>query len=353
MFKKIKVGVAITAALFQLQAGAAAQGQLASAPVRATSTAASSAYDGVVEAVRQTAIASQVAGAVVGLTVQAGDSVRAGQVLVRLDARAAAQNTAASQAQVQAARAALDVATREVERQRKLYEKKYISQSALERAEAQFRATSAQVRAQVAQASAAGIESGFYVVKAPYAGIVSEVPVQLGDMALPGRPLLTMYDPSALRVTASVPQSAIARIESGRPVRVELPGMPAAQQWLTRPKLQVLPVIDAGTHSAQVRVDLPAGLKSLAPGMFARVWLATSAATDGAAPRTGRLFVPATAVVRRAEMTGLYVLDAKGRPLLRQVRLGRATNGAVEVLSGLAAGERVALNPQAAAKGRP
>lgn len=353
MFKKIKVGVAITAALFQLQAGAAAQGQLASAPVRATSTAASSAYDGVVEAVRQTAIASQVAGAVVGLTVQAGDSVRAGQVLVRLDARAAAQNTAASQAQVQAARAALDVATREVERQRKLYEKKYISQSALERAEAQFRATSAQVRAQVAQASAAGIESGFYVVKAPYAGIVSEVPVQLGDMALPGRPLLTMYDPSALRVTASVPQSAIARIESGRPVRVELPGMPAAQQWLTRPKLQVLPVIDAGTHSAQVRVDLPAGLKSLAPGMFARVWLATSAASDGAAPRTGRLFVPATAVVRRAEMTGLYVLDAKGRPLLRQVRLGRATNGAVEVLSGLAAGERVALNPQAAAKGRP
>ena len=245
MFKKINVGIAITAALFQLQAGAA-QGQLASAPVRATSTAASSAYDGVVEAVRQTAIASQVAGAVVSLTVQAGDSVRAGQVLVRLDARAAAQNTAASQAQVQAARAALDVASREVERQRKLYEKKYISQSALERAEAQFRAT-----------------------------------------------------------------------------------------------------------SAQVRVDLPAGLKSLAPGMFARVWLATSAATDGAAAKTGRLFVPATAVVRRAEMTGLYVLDAKGRPLLRQVRLGRTTNGAVEVLSGLAAGERVALNPQAAAKGRP
>jgi RND family efflux transporter MFP subunit len=254
---------------------------------------------------------------------------------------------------VQAARAALDVATREVERQRKLYEKKYISQSALERAEAQFRATSAQVKAQVAQASAAGIESGFYVVKAPYAGIVSEVPVQLGDMALPGRPLLTMYDPSALRVTASVPQSAIARIATGQPVRVELPGMPAAQQWLTRPKLQVLPVIDAGTHSAQVRVDLPAGLTSLAPGMFARVWLATGAATDGAAAKTGRLFVPATAVVRRAEMTGLYVLDAKGRPLLRQVRLGRATNGAVEVLSGLAAGERVALNPQAAAKGRP
>lgn len=352
MFKKINVGIAITAALFQLQAGAA-QGQLASAPVRATSTAASSAYDGVVEAVRQTAIASQVAGAVVSLTVQAGDSVRAGQVLVRLDARAAAQNTAASQAQVQAARAALDVASREVERQRKLYEKKYISQSALERAEAQFRATSAQVKAQVAQASAAGIESGFYVVKAPYAGIVSEVPVQLGDMAMPGRPLLTMYDPSALRVTASVPQSAVARIASGQPVRVELPGMPAAQQWLTRPNLQVLPVIDAGTHSAQVRVDLPAGLKSLAPGMFARVWLATSAATDGAAAKTGRLFVPATAVVRRAEMTGLYVLDAKGRPLLRQVRLGRTTNGAVEVLSGLAAGERVALNPQAAAKGRP
>jgi hypothetical protein len=78
--------------------------------------------------------------------------------------------------------------------------------------------------------------------------------------------------------------------------------------------------------------------------MFTRVWLPT---TQGAA---GRLFVPAAAIVRRAEMSAVYVVDAKGVPALRQVRLGRAEGETVEVLAGLSAGERVALDPQAAAR---
>ena len=65
-----------------------------------------------------------------------------------------------------------------------------------------------------------------------------------------------------------------------------------------------------------------------------------------------RLFVPASAVVRRAEMVGVYVIASGGRPLLRQVRLGRAEGDRVEVLSGVSAGERVALDPQAAARMR-
>jgi multidrug efflux pump subunit AcrA (membrane-fusion protein) len=67
---------------------------------------------------------------------------------------------------------------------------------------------------------------------------------------------------------------------------------------------------------------------------------------------TPRLYVPAQAVVRRAEMTGVYVLDPNGHPILRQVRLGRAVGDSVEVLSGVSAGERVALDPQAAARER-
>ncbi|HEY4956987.1 MAG TPA: efflux RND transporter periplasmic adaptor subunit, partial [Caldimonas sp.] len=70
------------------------------------------------------------------------------------------------------------------------------------------------------------------------------------------------------------------------------------------------------------------------------------ASSDGTAP----LSVPRTAVVRRAEMTGLYVLDPSGKPVLRQVRLGRVEGEQVEVLSGLMPGERVAADPQAAAR---
>ena len=132
----------------------------ATEPAQAASQAGHSSYDGVVEALRQTVVAAQVPGAVVELAVKAGDTVQAGQLLLRIDARSADQSAAAVDAQVQAARAQLDVATREYERQKQLHQKKYISQAALERAESEFKATSAQVAAQMAQAGAARTQTG-------------------------------------------------------------------------------------------------------------------------------------------------------------------------------------------------
>jgi hypothetical protein len=80
--------------------------------------------------------------------------------------------------------------------------------------------------------------------------------------------------------------------------------------------------------------------------MFARVWLpATSAA-----PGEQRFYVPQQAVVRRAEFAAVYVVGTDGRPMLRQVRVGRALDREIEILAGVAAGERVALDPQAAAR---
>lgn len=352
MQKKTQLGAAVIAAFLCAQilalppAAMAAPPALASAAVQSDGAAGAASFDGIVEAIRQTVIASQVQGAVTALEVKAGDTVKAGQVLARIDARTASQNSAASRAQVQAARTALEVATREYQRQKQLLEKEYISQAAYDRSEAQFRANSAALNAQIAQASAADIQSGHFTVKAPYAGVVADVPIALGDMAMPGRPLLTMYDPAALRVTATVPQSALARLAPAASAKVELPALPAGRQWLDRPQVQVLPLFDAGSHSGQVRVDLPPGLAGVTPGMFARVWMQTPGAPGG------RLYVPAAAVVRRAEVAGLYVIDASGRPLLRQVRLGRAREAMVEVLSGVSPGERVALDAQAAARAR-
>lgn len=339
------------AALLVLCAPAwAAEAELRTAPAQASTGANESGFDGVVEAVRQTVIAAQVPGAVVQLGVKVGDHVSAGQVLLRIDARAADQNAAASDAQVQAARASLEVATKDFERQKQLFQKNYISQAALERAESEFKSTQAQVNAQLAQSGASRTQSGFYVVRAPFAGVVADVPASLGDMAMPGRPLLTLYDPSALRVTAAVPQSVSAQMGATPSARIELPGLPAAQQWVVSTHTQQLPTIDPATHTVQLRADLPAGTPGATPGMFARLWMPVSGAAtaSGAAP----LNVSRTSIVRRAEMTGLYVLDPRGKPVLRQVRLGRVEGDQVEVLSGLMPGERVVADPQAAARVR-
>lgn len=320
----------------------AAAGALTTATVRTGGAGgADSAYDGVVEAVRQTVVAAQVAGAVVELAVKAGDTVKAGQLLARIDARTAEQNASAAQAQVKSAQAMLEVATKDFERQQQLFAKQYISQAALERAESQYKATQAQAAALLAQAGAASTQSGLHLVRAPYGGIVAEVPVALGDMAMPGKPLLTLYEPGALRVTAAVPQSVLAAPPSA--VKVEFPTLAGNRREFGATQVQVLPTVDPQTHTVQLRIALPAGW-DLQPGLFARVWLPSTAGP------AQRLFVPASAVVRRAEMTGLYVIDAKGAPVLRQVRLGRAAGDSVEVLAGVSAGEKVVTDPQAAAR---
>lgn len=324
---------------------------LASAPVRAAGDARTVSYDGTVEAVRQTVVAAQVPGAVVAIEVKAGDAVRAGQLLARIDARAAEQTAAAGEAQVAATRANLEVARRDLERQRQLFLKEYISKAALERAEAQYAATQAQLDALSAQAGAARTQSGLHLVRAPYAGIVADVPVALGDMAMPGRPLLTLYDPAALRVTVAVPQGVAARPIDAASIRVELPSPGAERRRLAPTRVTVLPTVDPATRTVQLRLDLPAdAARDASPGAFARATLAVPA--DAGAAGRPRLFVPASAVVRRAELAGVYVLDAAGRPLLRQVRLGPVAGEEVEVLAGLAAGDRVATDPQAAARVR-
>ena len=335
----------ISLILLMLAAHVEATPSLAAVPARSSGASATYSADGVVEAVRQTVLAAQVAGAIVELRVKAGDRVKAGQVLVRIDARAAIQSASASQAQAQAARASLDVAARDFDRQKLLSQKGFISQAALDQAEAVYKAAAAQVNAQLAQAGVARTQSDFFVLRAPYDGLVADVPVVLGDMALPGRALVTIYDPVALRVTVTIPQTATSSASTWQSAKVELPGN--GKSLIVPSSVTLLPTADPATHTLQLRLDLPAGTANAAPGMFARAWLPVQSSGEGS-----RVYVPIKSIVRRAEMVGVYVVDAKGKPSLRQVRLGRSTEDSIEVLTGLNAGELVATDPQAAAKVR-
>ena len=334
----------ILAAALQLLPAWAQTSKLATAAVVSTaSNAQLTAYEGKVEAVRQTTIAAQVAGAVVALQVKAGDRVQANQVLLRIDARSATQGSAASDAQVSALRASLSLASKDLERQRLLYQQQFISLAAFERAQGQYQVTAAQLDAQIAQAGAVRTESGFFIVRAPYAGVISALNIELGDMAMPGRALLTLYDPTSLRVSAALPQTrATAELQAAN-IKIELPASPNEQHWLTPSSAQILPVVDSASHTREIRLDLAAN-SIAAPGMFARVWLPMK--MQGRA----QFFVPRSAVVQRGELRAVYVVNAQGQAQLRQVRLGPEQDGQIEILAGVRAGERVALDPQAATR---
>lgn len=300
--------------------------------------------DALIESTRQTVIAAQVSGRVTALYVKAGDRVSAGQALLVVDRRAADQQLAAARAQAAAARAELDVSRRELDRAQTLFEKKYVSQAALDRAKARYDAASAMSLARQADARAADVESTLRGITAPYAGTVGNVEIELGSMATPGMPLVTLFDPGALRAVANMPQSRAAKLRPDAPVQVELPGAPHAERWQTATAVTILPLVDPLSDSVKIRLMLPAAAGAAArPGMFARAHFSLGA------PRP-RLLVPLSAIVRRTEVTALYVVAGDGSVTLRQVRVGETRGDRVEILAGLSAGERVALDPLAAAR---
>ena len=291
--------------------------------------------EAVVEAVRQSTVSAQVSGRIVDIRFDVGDRVKKGEVIVRIDETAASQALAASEAQAGGAQAVLSRARAQLDRSRQLFAQGFISRAALDTAEADFRAAESQVKATMAGAGQAATERSFATVVAPYSGVVSARHVQLGELATPGRPLMTGFDPGSLRVVATVASTQVAPIQASGRARVEIP---SRDRWIEARAVAGLPSADPRTHATQVRVELPADVEGIYPGIFARAHFVT-----GTAPR---LMVPRAAVVRRSELTAVYVVDASGRPSLRQVRLGSAADArGVEILAGVRPGERVALEP--------
>ena len=313
--------------------------QLATAVVDMLEVDQTYAAEGMVEAVRQSTVAAQVPGRIVELRVDAGQAVVKGQVLARIDEREAAQAAAASEAQTARAEADLANARVNYERTRKLVDQKFVSQAALDKALADYKSAQAQSEAVRAGALQAGAAKSHTVITAPFSGVVSARLVQVGEMAAAGREIVTLYDPRELRVIASIPQARLAQVRANAAAAtasIEMPG-----QWVKGKAVTVLPAADLRTHTTVVRVDLPGEVKGAYPGMFARVHFATG--------RTTKLLIPGRALVYRSEVVGAYVVEDKGGIRFRQLRLGEPSGAeGIEVLAGIARGERVALDPVAA-----
>lgn len=276
--------------------------------------------ESLVEAVQQATVGARIAGRVLEVKADAGQSVKKGDVLMRIDAREAAEAARAAEAQYANAKVSYD-------RTKSLVTQKFMSSAALDKARADLDAAAA-------NRAAAGAGQSHATIVAPMTGIIARRHAEMGDMATPGKPLFTLYQPGTLRVTASIPQYRLKAMRDVKTARVEFPEL---GKWVDAVKVQVLPTADAATHVSQVRVTLP-DVPEATPGMFARVHFITGQAE--------KLTVPAAAVLRRGEVAAVYVQAADNRLSLRQLRLGDAVGqGEIEVLAGLSAGDKVVTDP--------
>jgi RND family efflux transporter MFP subunit len=330
----LKFPLALVGALFLVPSVEAAL-PFSTAPVQYREVDQTYATEAVVEAVNQAVVAAQISGRVIEVAFDAGDVVRKGQVLVRIDESEVSQAVAGSEALVAQAQANLQNARLAYERSRQLLVQKFVSQAAVDKSLADYKAAEAQLKAALAGAGQTSATRNFASIVAPYDGVVASRQVELGEMASPGKALMTIFSPKGLRAVASIPQYKLAQVRQSSRAQVEFPEL---KQWVTGARVTILPVADARTHTTRARIDLPADLKGVYPGMFARAHFSTGKAQ--------KLLIPAVAVVRRSEVAAVYVVDAQGQIRFRQVRLGDPVGqNEVEILSGLVQGEQVALEP--------
>jgi len=323
-------------------------------------------YDagGVVRARTTATITSRLLAPILEVHISPGSSVHRGQVLVRLEDRdltaqqrravaghdAAEQGGRAAEAEREAARSALALSTAHHKRLSLLHERRSATDDELDQAVAALRASEARLaaaNARVAEAAAAlagasanadaaRAGASWAVITAPFDGVLTEKLVEPGNMAAPGMPLLRMEEGGAMRVDVRLDESRAGGVKVGDEVEVLLDG---AARRFTGCVVEIARAAEAGAHAFLVKIDLPAGLR-VPSGTFAHVYFS--------GPSRTVLVVPRTALVRRGQLTSVFVVDGN-RVRLRLVSAGDVAQGSsasvLEVLSGLDAGDRVVIDP--------
>jgi RND family efflux transporter MFP subunit len=272
-------------------------------------------------------LSTKLMGHVMAVLAREGERVQVGAPLVRLDARDTDARRAQAEAALRGAEAAHQEAALHAARIRALHADSAAPRAQLDAAETGLARAEQGMLAARAAVTEVAVLADYAEVRAPFGGVVVQRFVDPGAFVAPGTPLVRIEDASRLRVVAAVPPLAAAAVRRGTSVRVSIEGIPVAGIVEG-----VVPVPGASLASVQVLVDNRGG--RFASGSAATVSL------PGATRAT--LLVPIAALVRSGDLTGVRVRSAHGTST-RWVRLGREHGVAIEVLSGLSAGDSIVV----------
>jgi RND family efflux transporter MFP subunit len=274
---------------------------------------------GTVRPVRHAVLAAKVMGAIAELPVALGQRVQAGEVLLKI-------YSADLAARLTQARAQFNVARRDLEREQDLLAKGASTAEQVRNLQDRFTGCEAAVHD-------AEVQVGYTEIRAPFEGAIARKMVQAGDLAAPGQPLLEVEGTADFEVEACIPDSFVAALTPGAPLDCEAGGVA-----FTGSLREISSTADAATRSIGVKIAVPAGT-AVRSGQFTRVRV------PGPLLRT--LLVPAAAVSLSGQMERVFVLGEGHRAALHLVKTGAARGDRVEILSGLAAGDRIVLAPPA------
>lgn len=285
---------------------------------------------GTVRATDETIIGSRLLAAVTRVHVRSGGQAKQGDVLLELDDSGPRAILQQRQQTLASARAALDEAAANRTRAVDLFEGRNLSRADYDRALTNQRIAEAEVlRADQAVAEASTL-LGFTRVTAPMSGTVVERYVEPGDTAVPGQPLLKLFNPGGLRVEALLRESLIGHVEAGQVLPTHIDALDLNFESIVE---EIVPSADPGSRTFTIKALLPPSAK-LYPGMFARLEILVGSQQ--------RMVVPSGSVHRAGQLRFVYVRTEAG-DVRRLVRLGDSTDDGVVVLSGLEAGQAVVL----------
>ncbi len=323
------------AALLALPIVATAQMPFLTATVERETLMHERILDGRVEAVQRSTISAQTSGRVLEIRYDVDDFVEQGDLVVQISDTEQQSRVRAAEGNLSEARAQFLEARADFERIENIFGEQLVSEAEYDRARAARDAARARLESAQAALAEAREQVEYTQVRAPYAGIVTERHVEVGESVSPGSPLLSGISLEQVRVEVDVPQQLMDPLRRHRTAYVVLDG----GERIEAESLTIFPYADPATNSFQVRVNLPEldDTSGLFPGMFVKTAIKLG--------EDQRLVVPSEAVVFRSEVVAVYVIDPEGRIVFRQIRVGRELPEGFEVLAGLRQGERVALDP--------
>lgn len=289
-----------------------------------------------VEAVSQATVSAQTSGRIVELPFDVNDLVPQGAVIVRFTDIEQQARFKQAQASVRETQSRFDEQQQELVRVRDIHSKGLVAKAALDVAQANFNAAKARLdQAKAAQAEASE-QLEQTVVRAPYTGILQQRFVELGELAVPGKPLLRGLSLEHLRLVAQLPQSQLGAAQQSQNAELLLHNGDVVA--LGAPKLTLSPQANSQTHSFQLRLELPTADYSayqLYPGSWQRLRLQTGTADQ--------LLIPQSAVVWRGDISMVY-LKSGDSLLLQPVRVKQVGSAQYQLLSGLTPGAEIAAD---------